>query len=150
MLDPGCSAPKSPFPDALRPRNPLFSSKEGNPFRMSTEASVMHVGCSRVAHPAKALHVECWMRPIAWTSPVQVQAIPLPTVDGSSQGGGAKLAKRRLGEGGLRSARVSSVHCTRATPVDWPGACGLACKLPRAALSSDAVALRWPHGESAV
>ncbi|MGH0173334.1 UNVERIFIED_CONTAM: hypothetical protein FKN15_065103 [Acipenser sinensis] len=26
-----------------------------------------------------------------------------------------------------------------ATPVVWPGACGLACKLPRAALSSDAV-----------
>lgn len=51
MLDPGCSAPKSPFPDALRPRNPLFSSKEGNPFRMSTEASVMHVGSVSVSFP---------------------------------------------------------------------------------------------------
>ncbi|MGH0154946.1 UNVERIFIED_CONTAM: hypothetical protein FKN15_028299 [Acipenser sinensis] len=27
----------------------------------------------------------------------------------------------------LRSARVSSAHCTPATPVDWLGACGLAC-----------------------
>ncbi|MGH0151492.1 UNVERIFIED_CONTAM: hypothetical protein FKN15_034979 [Acipenser sinensis] len=48
--------------------------------------------------------------------------------------------------GGLSSARVSSTHRAPATPVDWPGACGLACKLPRAVLSSDAVALGWLHG----
>ncbi len=57
-------------------------------------------------------------------------------------GGGAQLAKRRLRGG----ARVSSAHRVPATPVDWPGACGLACKLPRAAWSSNAVALRWLHG----
>ncbi|MGH0149340.1 UNVERIFIED_CONTAM: hypothetical protein FKN15_017994 [Acipenser sinensis] len=44
-----------------------------------------------------------------------------------------------------RSVRVSSAHRAPATPVVWPGACGLACKLPRAALSSDAVALRRLH-----
>ena len=65
-------------------------------------------------------------------------------------GGGAQLAERRPGGGRVRSARVSSAHRAPATPVVWPGACGLACKLPRAALSSDAVALRWLHGESAV
>ncbi|MBN3283820.1 MTFP1 protein, partial [Polyodon spathula] len=34
----------------------------------------------------------------------------------------------------LPIARVSSAHCTPATPVVCPGACGLACKLPKAAL----------------
>ncbi|MGH0148603.1 UNVERIFIED_CONTAM: hypothetical protein FKN15_048333, partial [Acipenser sinensis] len=48
--------------------------------------------------------------------------------------GSAQLAERRLGVGGLRSARVS----------------GLACKLPRAALSSDTVALKWLHGGPAM
>ncbi|MGH0144927.1 UNVERIFIED_CONTAM: hypothetical protein FKN15_004410 [Acipenser sinensis] len=33
------------------------------------------------------------MRTIAWTSPVRVQAIPLPTVDGSSHG--AQLSECR-------------------------------------------------------
>ncbi|MGH0184196.1 UNVERIFIED_CONTAM: hypothetical protein FKN15_017900 [Acipenser sinensis] len=64
-------------------------------------------------------------------------------------GGGAQLAERCLGGGRVRSARVTSSHRAPATPVVWPGACGLACKLPRAALSSDAVALRRLHGESA-
>ncbi|MGH0167806.1 UNVERIFIED_CONTAM: hypothetical protein FKN15_060098 [Acipenser sinensis] len=41
---------------------------------------------SRVAHPVKALRVECRMCPIVWTLRVQVQAIPLPTEDGSFQG----------------------------------------------------------------
>ncbi|MGH0187054.1 UNVERIFIED_CONTAM: hypothetical protein FKN15_023599 [Acipenser sinensis] len=76
------------------------------------------------------------MHPIAWTSPVRVQAIPLPTVDESSQGARG---------GGLRSVRVSSAHRVPATPVVWPGTCRLACKLSTAALSSDAVALWWLH-----
>ncbi|MGH0154212.1 UNVERIFIED_CONTAM: hypothetical protein FKN15_032195 [Acipenser sinensis] len=78
------------------------------------------------------------MRPIAWTSPVRVQAIPLPTMDGCSPPGGK----------GFRTARVSLALRTPATPVVWPGACGLTCKLPRAVLSSDAVVLRWLHGGS--
>ncbi|MBN3281880.1 IL23A protein, partial [Polyodon spathula] len=41
------------------------------------------------------------MLPIVWTSLVQVQAIPLSTEGRSSPGGGAQLAKCRLGEGGL-------------------------------------------------
>ncbi|MGH0161551.1 UNVERIFIED_CONTAM: hypothetical protein FKN15_041312 [Acipenser sinensis] len=45
---------------------------------------ITKTGGSRVAHLVKVLHVECRMRPIAWTSPVRVQAIPLPTVDRSS------------------------------------------------------------------
>ncbi|MGH0176156.1 UNVERIFIED_CONTAM: hypothetical protein FKN15_072134 [Acipenser sinensis] len=65
-------------------------------------------------------------------------------------GGGSQLAERRPGGGRVRSARMSSAHRAPAPPVVWPGACGLACKLPRAALSSDAVALRRLHGESAV
>ncbi|MGH0154264.1 UNVERIFIED_CONTAM: hypothetical protein FKN15_040403 [Acipenser sinensis] len=44
-------------------------------------------------------------------------------------GGGAQLDERRLGGGRVRSARVSTAHRTPATPVVWPGACGLACKL---------------------
>ncbi|MGH0148912.1 UNVERIFIED_CONTAM: hypothetical protein FKN15_013938 [Acipenser sinensis] len=51
-------------------------------------------------------------------------------------GGGAQLAECRPGVG-LRSARLSLAHRTPATPVVWLDACGLACKLPRAALSSD-------------
>ncbi|MGH0165094.1 UNVERIFIED_CONTAM: hypothetical protein FKN15_058645 [Acipenser sinensis] len=39
---------------------------------------------SRVAHPVKALRLECRMRPIVWR--FRVQAIPLPTVGESSQG----------------------------------------------------------------
>ncbi|MGH0160142.1 UNVERIFIED_CONTAM: hypothetical protein FKN15_058586 [Acipenser sinensis] len=80
---------------------------------------------------------------VPWTSPVRVQAIPQLTVDGKLPGGGAQLAERR------RGGRVSSAHRAPATPVVWPGTCGLACKLPRAALSSDAVALRRLHSESA-
>ncbi|MGH0183504.1 UNVERIFIED_CONTAM: hypothetical protein FKN15_012161 [Acipenser sinensis] len=62
-------------------------------------------------------------------------------------GGGAQLAERRPGGGRVRSARVSSAHRAPATPVVWPGACRLACKLPRTALSSDivVVALRRLH-----
>ncbi|MBN3275526.1 GLPK5 kinase, partial [Polyodon spathula] len=41
------------------------------------------------------------IRPIAWRSPARVQAISLPTVDGSSQGGGAQLAERCLVTEGL-------------------------------------------------
>ncbi|MGH0114588.1 UNVERIFIED_CONTAM: hypothetical protein FKN15_023621 [Acipenser sinensis] len=95
------------------------------------------------------------MRSIAWMSPVRVQAIPQLTVDGKLPGGGAQLAERRLGGGNAaesrkrRQCRVSSAHRAPATPVVWLGACGLACKLPRAALSSDAVDLRRLHGESA-
>ncbi|MGH0142448.1 UNVERIFIED_CONTAM: hypothetical protein FKN15_076616 [Acipenser sinensis] len=37
-------------------------------------------------------------------------------------------------------ARVFLAHRAPATPVVWPGACGPACKLPRTAFSSDAVA----------
>ncbi|MGH0141141.1 UNVERIFIED_CONTAM: hypothetical protein FKN15_075620 [Acipenser sinensis] len=55
------------------------------------------------------------MRPIAWRSPVRVQAIPLPAMDGISQG-----AERCPEWGGLRSARVSSAHHAPASPVDWP------------------------------
>ncbi|MGH0169192.1 UNVERIFIED_CONTAM: hypothetical protein FKN15_056443 [Acipenser sinensis] len=55
--------------------------------------------------------------------------------------GGAQLAEHCLAGGRVRSARVSSAHRTPATPVVWPCACGLACKLTRTALSSDAVAL---------
>ncbi|MGH0119439.1 UNVERIFIED_CONTAM: hypothetical protein FKN15_024182 [Acipenser sinensis] len=40
----------------------------------------------------------------------------------------------------LISGRVTGQYC--------PGACGLACKLPRAALSSDAIALRWLHSKA--
>ncbi|MGH0156132.1 UNVERIFIED_CONTAM: hypothetical protein FKN15_031295 [Acipenser sinensis] len=87
------------------------------------------------------------MRSIAWTSRVRIQALPQPTMDGELPGGGAQLAERRPGGGRVRSARVSSAHRAPATPVVWPGACGLACKLPRAALSSDAVALRRLHEE---
>ncbi|MBN3288464.1 KCNQ5 protein, partial [Polyodon spathula] len=43
-------------------------------------------------------------------------------------GGGAQLAQRCPGEGWLRSPRVSSVHCAAATPVNWPGTCGPACR----------------------
>ncbi|MBN3287165.1 TBE protein, partial [Polyodon spathula] len=57
------------------------------------------------------------MHPIAWMSSVRVRAIPLPTVDGSSQG------QSTIGR--------------------------VACKLPRAALSSE-IALRWLHGGPAV
>ncbi|MGH0179240.1 UNVERIFIED_CONTAM: hypothetical protein FKN15_001288 [Acipenser sinensis] len=64
-------------------------------------------------------------------------------------GGGTRLAERHPGGGRVRSATVSSAHYAPATPVVMPGACGLACKLTRAALSSDAVALRWLPGESA-
>ncbi|MGH0126108.1 UNVERIFIED_CONTAM: hypothetical protein FKN15_037289 [Acipenser sinensis] len=46
------------------------------------------------------------MCPIAWMSSVQVQAIPLPTMD-------------RTGPD-LRAARVSSDHRAPATPVVWP------------------------------
>ncbi|MGH0149332.1 UNVERIFIED_CONTAM: hypothetical protein FKN15_017986 [Acipenser sinensis] len=63
------------------------------------------------------------MCPIAWTSPVRVQAT---------------------------SARVSSAHRATVTPVDWLGACGPACKLPRAVLSSNTVALRpFPSEDTA-
>ncbi|MGH0178616.1 UNVERIFIED_CONTAM: hypothetical protein FKN15_077503 [Acipenser sinensis] len=62
-------------------------------------------------------------------------------------GGRSQLAECRPGGGRVRSARMSSAHRAPAPPVVWPGACGLACKLPRAALSSDAVALRWLHSE---
>ncbi|MGH0157026.1 UNVERIFIED_CONTAM: hypothetical protein FKN15_032492 [Acipenser sinensis] len=43
---------------------------------------------------------------------------------------------------------VSSAHRAPAPPVVWLGVSGLACKLPRAALSSDAVALRRLHARS--
>ncbi|MGH0156710.1 UNVERIFIED_CONTAM: hypothetical protein FKN15_067323 [Acipenser sinensis] len=85
--------------------------------------------------------MECRMRPIAWMLPVQVQAILLPTVDRRSQEAVHNLLSAAQGE-----ARVSSAHHAPVTPVVWLGACRLACKLPRAALSSDAVALRWLHG----
>ncbi|MGH0159658.1 UNVERIFIED_CONTAM: hypothetical protein FKN15_051187 [Acipenser sinensis] len=87
-------------------------------------------------------------RPIAWRSVVRVKAIPLPTVELSCQVAAHNWssAARR---GGLSSAMVSSAHHAPATPVDWRGACGLACKLPRAALSFDAVALGWLHGRPA-
>ncbi|MGH0144540.1 UNVERIFIED_CONTAM: hypothetical protein FKN15_003581 [Acipenser sinensis] len=75
------------------------------------------------------------MRSITWTSPVRVQAIPQPTV-----------AEHRPEGGRVWSIRVPSAHCTPATPIVWPGACRLASKLPRAALSSDAVALRRLQG----
>ncbi|MGH0145700.1 UNVERIFIED_CONTAM: hypothetical protein FKN15_050240 [Acipenser sinensis] len=42
---------------------------------------------------------------------------------------------------------ISSAHHAPATPVDWPGDYGLVCKLHRAALSSDTVAVGWLHGE---
>ncbi|MGH0157445.1 UNVERIFIED_CONTAM: hypothetical protein FKN15_033710 [Acipenser sinensis] len=87
------------------------------------------------------------MCPIAWSLPDRVQAIPLPTVDGSSQGAVHNWPSAAPGGGRVRSARVSSAHRTPATPVVWPGACGLARKLPRAAWSSDAVALRWLHAK---
>ncbi|MGH0133974.1 UNVERIFIED_CONTAM: hypothetical protein FKN15_036701 [Acipenser sinensis] len=102
-------------------------------------------GGSRVAYPVKALCVESRMCPIAWTSPVRVQAIPLLTVDGSSQGAAHNWLSAALeGEGDLGQG-----HRAPAPPVVWPGACGLACKLPRAALSSDAVALRCKKKRSA-
>ncbi|MGH0127813.1 UNVERIFIED_CONTAM: hypothetical protein FKN15_052447 [Acipenser sinensis] len=66
----------------------------------------------------EGLRVECRMCPIAWTSLVRDQDIPLPTVDGSSQG----------------SARVFLTRRVPATPVIWPGACGLACKLPESCI----------------
>ncbi|MBN3287678.1 TM9S3 protein, partial [Polyodon spathula] len=82
------------------------------------------------------------MRPIAWTSPVRVWAIPQPTVDGSSQ----EAALNWLSvTGGFRSARVSLAHCAPAAPVVWPGAFGFACMLPRAALSSDSV--KWKKSD---
>ncbi|MBN3279525.1 KCD15 protein, partial [Polyodon spathula] len=83
------------------------------------------------------------MHTIAWRLPVRVQAILLPTIGGSSQGVAHNWSS--AAQGGLRSARVFSAHHASATPLVWPGACGLACKLPRAVLSSDAVALRWLH-----
>ncbi|MGH0147699.1 UNVERIFIED_CONTAM: hypothetical protein FKN15_011347 [Acipenser sinensis] len=68
------------------------------------------------------------------------------SVDGSSQGVALNWPSVVQGEGGwVTSARVSSAHRASATPVVRPGACGLACKLPRAALFSDAVALRRLH-----
>ncbi|MGH0151505.1 UNVERIFIED_CONTAM: hypothetical protein FKN15_020263 [Acipenser sinensis] len=76
-------------------------------------------------HLVKALHVECRMCPIASKSPVRFQAIPLQTVDGSSQGVAHNWLSAARG-GGLRSARVSLAHRAPSTPVDWPGACGLA------------------------
>ncbi|MGH0144363.1 UNVERIFIED_CONTAM: hypothetical protein FKN15_016446 [Acipenser sinensis] len=79
------------------------------------------------------------MRSIAWTSPVRVQAIPQPIVDGSSQGTALNWPSIARGEG------VSSAQRAPTTPVVWPGICGLACKLSRAALSSDAVAPRRLH-----
>ncbi|MGH0174232.1 UNVERIFIED_CONTAM: hypothetical protein FKN15_069175 [Acipenser sinensis] len=84
------------------------------------------------------------MRSIDWTSPVRVQAIPQPTVEGSSQGACAQLAERRPGGGRVRSARVSSAH---QRPL-WSGRApaGFSVSCPRAALSSDAVALRRLHG----
>ncbi|MBN3272662.1 CLAT acetyltransferase, partial [Polyodon spathula] len=64
--------------------------------------------------------VECRMRPIVWTLPARVQAVPLPTEDGSSQ-----EAALGQGEVGLGQRRVSSAHRATATPVVWPGVCGL-------------------------
>ncbi|MGH0164428.1 UNVERIFIED_CONTAM: hypothetical protein FKN15_058897 [Acipenser sinensis] len=49
-------------------------------------------------------------------------------------GGGAQLAERHPGGGRVRSARVSSAHHAPATPVVWPGVCGLACKLPESCI----------------
>ncbi|MGH0133102.1 UNVERIFIED_CONTAM: hypothetical protein FKN15_038943 [Acipenser sinensis] len=89
--------------------------------------------------------MECRMRPIAWRLPVRVQAIPLSTVDGSSQGVAHNWLSITRRGGGLRSARVSLAHHAPVTPVDWLGTCRPACKLPRAALSSYAVALGWLH-----
>ncbi|MGH0127996.1 UNVERIFIED_CONTAM: hypothetical protein FKN15_028576 [Acipenser sinensis] len=55
---------------------------------------------SRVVHPVKVRHMECRMRHLAWTSPVRVQAIPLPTVDGSFQGAAHNWSSAtRAGEG---------------------------------------------------
>ncbi|MGH0187211.1 UNVERIFIED_CONTAM: hypothetical protein FKN15_024001 [Acipenser sinensis] len=63
-----------------------------------------------------------------------------PLVAGSSPGYSFANRRREL-LGGARSARMSSAHCAPATPVVWPGACRLACKMLRVALSSEAVAL---------
>ncbi|MGH0126842.1 UNVERIFIED_CONTAM: hypothetical protein FKN15_018011 [Acipenser sinensis] len=50
-----------------------------------------HFWDSRVAHPVKELCMERRIRPIARRSPVRVQAIPLLTVDKSSQGAAHNL-----------------------------------------------------------
>ncbi|KAK6492875.1 exosome RNA helicase MTR4 [Huso huso] len=89
-------------------------------------------------------------RSIVWKYEVRVQAIPLPTEDGSFQGAALNWPSATQGEGGrVRLARVSSAHHTPATPVVWPGACGLACKLPESCFVLHAVAVGWLHGESA-
>ncbi|MGH0132666.1 UNVERIFIED_CONTAM: hypothetical protein FKN15_050032 [Acipenser sinensis] len=70
----------------------------------------------------KALRVECRVRPIAWTSPARVQAIPLPTVNGGSQGGGAKFSERRPGQGAsVGQGVLGSLHTS--------DPCGLAGRL---------------------
>ncbi|MGH0168084.1 UNVERIFIED_CONTAM: hypothetical protein FKN15_060756 [Acipenser sinensis] len=97
------------------------------------------------SHPVKALRMERRMCPLAWRSSVRVQAIPLQTVDESSQGAVYNWPSNP-GWGGLMSDRVSSAHPAPATPVDGIGTYGLASELPRAAWSSNAVALRWLHG----
>ncbi|MGH0143176.1 UNVERIFIED_CONTAM: hypothetical protein FKN15_077908 [Acipenser sinensis] len=81
-------------------------------------------------------------------TPPGVQDVPY-SLDVAGSNPGYSIADRGVPRGcpggGFRSVRVSSAHCAPATPVVWPGTCGLACKLPGAALFSDTVAPRWLH-----
>ncbi|MGH0156947.1 UNVERIFIED_CONTAM: hypothetical protein FKN15_032724 [Acipenser sinensis] len=96
---------------------------------------------SRVAHPVKALvrvQDALYSLDVAGSSP------GYSTADRGRElpGGGAQLAERRPGEGGLGQGVLGSPRTS--------DPCSLACKLPRAALSSDAVAMRLLHGEDYV
>ncbi|MGH0146525.1 UNVERIFIED_CONTAM: hypothetical protein FKN15_045007 [Acipenser sinensis] len=85
------------------------------------------------------------MRSIVWTSPVRVQAIPQPTVNGSSYGAAHNWPSVAQGEGVLgRPGYPRLTAHQRPLSSGWVSA-GLPVSCPRAALSSDAVALGWLH-----
>ncbi|MGH0168835.1 UNVERIFIED_CONTAM: hypothetical protein FKN15_055039 [Acipenser sinensis] len=115
-------------------------------FLTPTEPEIHPVkNVQKLAHPVKAL---ARVQDALYSLDIASSNPGYSTADRGRElpGGGTQLAERRLGGGRVRSARVSSAHRAPATPVVWLGVCGLACKLPRAVLSSDAVALRRLHG----
>ncbi|XP_058874989.1 uncharacterized protein LOC131727747 isoform X2 [Acipenser ruthenus] len=104
---------------------------------------------SRVAHPVKALHI---VQDVPYSLEVASSSPGYSFADRGRElpGGGAQLTERRPGGGRVRSASVSLAHCSPATPVVWPGVCGLAGKLPESYVDLRCCSSRWLHGESAV
>ena len=98
-------------------------------YLLTTVSKTGGQGGSRVAHPVKAL---ARVQDALYSLDVASSSPGYSTADRGRElpGGGAQLAERRPGGGRVRSVRVFSAHRSPATPVVWPGACGLACKLP--------------------